>query len=174
MTFVHVFKLDITTTLVNLYSGNGFAVSGPGKFVTALVIAGGSSGVNNLFLALGFRSVKRTQQVTPKPRRTEGWVAVRLIRDAAIGPVMVLVSEVGGNSTIAGTITGTSKPPGFLRYFLRDPGRFPTAGGHSLDVNKQYEIQLTGEDNSGQPVTSSKWGPYQFSAGAIVDIDLTL
>ena len=75
---------------------------------------------------------------------------------------------------MAGTITGTSKGNRGLRYFLRDQGRFPTAGGYSVDPAKQYKIQLKGVDKTGKEISSAVWGPYEFAKGAIVDLELAL
>jgi hypothetical protein len=172
--FVEVFSLDITTRLVNVYSGSDWPVNFPGKIVTALVLAGGSSGVNNLFLAFGFRSVERKQQVAPKPKPGEAWIAVKLTRMRAKGPVSVLIGPQAGPLTVAGTISGTSKGNRGLRYFLRDRGRFPTAGGHSLEPAKSYEVKLEGVDDEGRKITSSVWGPYEFAKGAIVDLEMPL
>jgi hypothetical protein len=85
--FVSAFDLDIVTNLVNVYSQKSYLINFPGTFVTALVLAGGSSGVNNLLVALGFRSVKTADQAAPKLPPTEAWISVRLIRAAAVGPV---------------------------------------------------------------------------------------
>src|SRR5262249_39952773 len=63
--FVDHFDLDITSKLANIYyPGSNYSISPLGKFITALILAGGSSGVNNLLVALGFRSVKTAEQVT--------------------------------------------------------------------------------------------------------------
>jgi hypothetical protein len=172
--FVEIFDLDITTSLVNIYSEQTWPVNLPGKIITALVLAGGSSGINNLLTAFGFRSVIRQQQVEAKPKPEEAWVAVRLIRDKAKGSVAVLVGPQGSPSTVAGTITGRSKGNRGWRYFIRDRGRFPTAGGYSVEPEKDYEVKLEGVNETGARVVSPVWGPYKFAKGAIVDLELPL
>jgi hypothetical protein len=57
--FVFAYKLDITTTLVNIYTGTTYPLNVGRQLLTALVIAGGSSGVNRMLQALGLRSVQR-------------------------------------------------------------------------------------------------------------------
>jgi hypothetical protein len=171
--FVDHFDLDITSKLANIYyPGSNYSISPLGKFITALILAGGSSGVNNLLVALGFRSVKTAEQVTPKPARTEGWVAVTLRRQNAVGPVTALIGNpANGGPPAAGTITGTAPRAAFVRYFLRDPARFPPSGGFSVPAGERCQITLAGVDNQGQARTAA-WGPYPISAGAIIDVDL--
>ena len=174
--FVETFDFDIITSLVNTYQPANHAVSPPGKFITALVIAGGSSGVNNLLVALGFRSVKTAEQAAPRPPRTEAWIAVRLLRKDAVGPVAVLVGPDGAQTPVAGTITGSSSERGLIRFFLRDYGRFPTAGGYAVapDPAKLYRVHLVGRDKDSNPISSLVWGPNALAPGAIVDIELKL
>jgi hypothetical protein len=169
--FVTLFDFDILTRLVDLYSDAKQTSSVPGRFITALVLAGGSAGVNNLLVALGFRSVKTAEQTTPKPAATEAWVAIRLIRDKAVGPVFVLIGTQGVTPAVAGTISGSSRDSSILRYFVRDYGRFPASGGHSVAPLQSYLIRLEGTDKSGTRLTTT-WGPYALAPGAIVDIAL--
>jgi hypothetical protein len=172
--FVAAFSLDITTSLVNLYSGSEYPQSFAGQIVTALVLAGGSSGVNNLLMSFGFRSVLRPKQVQPKPPKNEAWIAVRLLREKAVGPVYVLVEPEGATATVIGAIKGTSSGNRWLWYFVRDPGRFPTAAGHAVEPEKKYTIKLEGFDAEGSSLTPAEWGPHSLAKGAIVDIDLKL
>jgi hypothetical protein len=67
------FDLDIATQLINVLWDSRYEQSGVGMFVSALVLAGGSSGVNTLLVALGFRSLKSVESTTPNlPRRKPG------------------------------------------------------------------------------------------------------
>ncbi len=175
--FVTEFNLDIVARLVSIYSKgdypSGVPVGLPGTFITALVLAGGSSGVNNLLVALGFRSVKTAEQTTPKPPPSEAWVSVRLIRKAAKGRVAVLIGPTGATQVV-GTINASWHRIPLLSFFLRDYGRFPTAGGFALAPGAiAYEVVLKG-DVGAAPRESKKWGPYPLAPGAIVDIDLEL
>lgn len=172
--FVEVFDLDVVTRLANLYQNEKHPSSFPGVFITSLILAGGSSAVNNLFVALGFRSMKTAEQVTPKPTRNEAWISVRLIRASAKGPVSALIWRHGGPLSVAGTITGASRSGGLVGFFLRDYGRFPTAGGYSVPPEIQYEVKLRGVDATGKTIESETWGPLALTAGAIVDIELKL
>jgi hypothetical protein len=172
--FVEWFDLDIATRLVNLYSGTAKAVNLPGKFITALVLAGGSGAVNNLLTTLGFRSLLRPQQITPRPEKTEAWISVLLERRKAVGPVHVQITPEGEPPMIAGTINGTSKGHRGFRYFLRDSGRFPTTGGYSVTPGKEYTITLVGRDEEHADLSAPESGPHRFAPGAIVDLKIEL
>ena len=77
---VKTFDIDIVAELMKVYDPN----SNPGDVMsttlTALILAGGSSGVNKLFVALGFRS--RLQEQAPQPPSTEAWIAILMHRDS--------------------------------------------------------------------------------------------
>jgi hypothetical protein len=171
--FVYLFNLDVSTTLVNTYSGTNHPVNWPGLVLTALIIAGGSAGINRIFQALGFRPVGSQDQPVPTPPRTEAWIAVTLIRDQAVGPVSVLIGQPGAPA-VAGTISGTTRGRAWWRWLLRNKGRFPPSGGHSVPPGGPYEVTLTGTNNAGHAVSSATWGPFSLAAGALVDIELLL
>ena len=65
--FVYLFNLDVSTTLVNTYSGTNHPVNWPGLVLTGLIIAGGSAGINRIFQALGFRPVGTQDQPVATP-----------------------------------------------------------------------------------------------------------
>jgi hypothetical protein len=169
--FVFTFHLDITTTLVNLYTGTSFPPGPGGQLLTALVIAGGSSGVNNLLQALGFRSVQQAPPPPAKPAPTEAWLAVGLRRQNAVGPVNVIAGPADSPKLI-GVITGPGPRFSWLRFFVQDSARFPRSGGHSLTPG-EYKVWLEGRDSAGKPAKSAEWGPYTIAAGSIVDVELT-
>ena len=176
--FVWSFDMDIVTDLVNVYSQRvtPFQHGIEGFVITALIVAGGSAAVNNILVALGFRSVVTHADIAPKPPRTEGWISVTLLRKDAIGPVDVMIGPPPvapvARSPIAGTITGGSRRTNFVRLFLRDGSRFPTSGGHAVLVGSVCQVQLRGIDKNGKEVLSRVWGPETIAPGAIIDLEL--
>lgn len=168
------FDLDLLTRLVNVYSQRTppFDDSFFGYVISALVIAGGSAAVNNVLVALGFRSVRSADDVRPKPPKTEGWISVTLVRDQVQGPVQVLIGPKDA-PRVAGTIGVGRKPNAFTKLFVRDPTRFPTVGGFALPDGTTFIVRLKGEDKDGKEKTSD-FGPETIAAGAIVDITLKL
>ena len=178
--FVWSFDTDIVTDLVNVYSQRAtpFRHGFEGYVVTALIVAGGSAAVNNVLVALGFRSVITHADLAPKPPRTEGWISVTLLRKQATGPVDVLVgappSALATRSPIAGTITGGTRLTKFVRLFVRDASRFPMSGGYAVAAGTLCQVQLNGIDANGNPVASRVWGPETIAPGAIIDLELTV
>jgi hypothetical protein len=172
--FVWLFDLDLMTTIVNSMMNTTHLPSTSGQVLTAMVLAGGSAGVNNLLVALGFRQKQTPETATPKPPSNKAWIAVRLDRQLAVGQVEVFLGvppAVGQQPPLAGVIHGKSKPA--YRYFFSDPGRFPGYGGHTVPVNSSISLELAGVDKDGQPL-SQKWGPCTLADGAIIDLDFKL
>jgi hypothetical protein len=176
--FVTAFDLDIVRDLVVAYSGIPKASDFASQFVSALMLAGGSSGMNTVLVTLGFREVKTAEQVAPKPAPTHAWISVSLTRDLARGPVDVLIGPPA-NPAVAGTIGGSSHAVGMfwlLTYFVRDYGRFPTSGGFSVAPGVAVAVQLRGvRKDTGAAIESPTWSAVNgLAAGAIVDLTMKL
>jgi hypothetical protein len=183
LVFVYLFNLDIVTSLVNAATTEQFPVSTAGAVLTALVIAGGSSGVNTLLVGLGYRQIKTPETVAPRPPPQRGWIAVNIARERAVGTVEVFIGApaaiqvpdgAGGIHTITeppavGTIAGASNKTLF-RYFMRDFGRFPGYGGFEVTAGQQCTVKVKGIDANNNPVEHS-WGPHVVAGGAIVDLE---
>jgi len=183
LVFVQLFNLDIVTSLVNGATTQQFPVSTAGAVLTALVIAGGSSGVNTMLVGLGYRQVRTPETVLPKPPPQKGWISVKITRVQVHGAVEVFIGTpvtrqepdgAGGTRTITeppavGTITGTSRN-NLFRYFLRDLGRFPGYGGFEVAANQQCAVLVKGIDQNNNEVTRS-WGPHVIAGGAIIDLE---
>jgi hypothetical protein len=171
---VWLFNLDIANQLISVYTGAGQlkltgAEGWPGAVLTAMIIAGGSAGVNRIFQSFGFRS--NSAQDTPAPPRldsNQAWVSVTLTRNKAVGPVDVLIQN-----QVVGTIPGRSAKGGFSRHFFRNKGRSPQSGGHIVVPGVDYKIELRGRDAGGQP-QSAEWGTYAIAPRAIIDTTLTV
>ena len=145
-----------------------------GEAITALVLAGGSAGVNNILQSLGFRRVGRAEEIAPRPKPTEAWLAVQLHREQAVGPVRVELQQGGsGNWLLIGTIKGTRPPPAAFAWALRDESRFPTTGGYAVPQIVAVEIRLSGKDSAGSAIEKSS-GPLTLAGGAIIDLDIKL
>jgi hypothetical protein len=172
--FVLTFRLDLCTGLVNILWAQNYHASFPGYVVTALVLAGGSSAVNNLMVSLGFRSLKTVETVVPKPPPTKAWISVSLKRNVAIGPVHVLLTRTGGQPMVVGSINGTSPQHGLIAFFLRDKGRFPSWGGYAVEPGQSYTVALAGRDPANVERTSVPSAVFTPEAGAIVDLALEL
>lgn len=172
--FVYYFDLDIVTALINASSEyTPKAINAGGQILTALVLAGGSSGINAILVALGVRQVS-TPQNAPKPPPTKAWIAVRAIRDqdnragdidVMIGPMHTL-SDKREEPPYVGAIKGSSGS-GILSFFARDRGRFPSYGGFEVEAGTEIYVVLKHANGK-----EKKWGPHKVGAGAIIDLDL--
>ncbi|MDP2378360.1 hypothetical protein [Reyranella sp.] len=171
--FVNLLGIDVVATLTNALNGSHLPVSTEGKVITAMVIAGGSSGVNTLLVALGFRSVKTPETTAPKPPPEKAWLAVRAPQGKAVGDLLVFVGPPG-NLALLGIIKGRSKAGSILSWFLSDRGRLPIYGGLVVPTDKSVTVEVRGVDKDGVPLPPVIYGPLQFAKGALIDIDVTL
>jgi hypothetical protein len=173
--FVGWFDLDIATKLVNAYSAptNSYDNSLVGLMLTAMIIAGGSAGVNRVFRAFGFRPVGPPAEIAGPRDDTHAWISVALHRDKAVGVVHVLFGEAGKEAVI-GTIPGSSSNHLVIRLFCRNKGRFPQSGGHTVDVGDNRVLKLVAKDEAGNVISHDQWGPFNIGPRAIIDIERTL
>ncbi|WP_118134701.1 hypothetical protein [Oceanicella sp. SM1341] len=173
---VWVFGLDIVASLISAYSAAPLESGPVSGTLTALVLAGGSAGVNRLMRGLGFRASDRAAEVAPDPG-TRAWVSVRVSRRQAKGPVAVTVTRAPAGTPEPAAIAGTlgARPPGLRQLMFRAPDRFPGNGGYAVEAGPVYQIGVQGEDASGTPLPDPLSGRlFRFAPGAIVDLEVTL
>jgi len=170
---VRLFNLDIASQLIGVYTGAKPLdlkdwMGWPGSILTAMIIAGGSAGVNRVFQSFGFRPTS-AQEAPPPPHLADNqaWVSVTLLRDQAVGSADVLIKDA-----VAGTISGTSSKQRFLRYFIRDKGRFPPSGGYTVTPGPDYTIGLQASKAGGAALPRKTWGPNTIAPRAIIDIEM--
>lgn len=174
--FVEQFDLDLMSAMVTAASSNTEPAGTPGLIITAMVLAGGSAAVNNIMIALGFRQKRTPETATPKPPPTKAWIAFKLDRENAVGPVEVFVSPTPMPKSLAlpfvGMINGSSRPG--VRFFFRDEGRFPPFAGYEVTPNVPYSFALTGFDANGKAVTPYERHDLIIAPGAIIDLEVKL
>ncbi len=183
---VHQFNLDIVSSLINAYRDADQSIaSGPlSKFITALILAGGSAGVHNIMHALGYRDSKRADvQPTPKDQTT-AWIAVHVDRVNAEGEVHVQLREgAAATSSDPAPIAGTVgfETPRFIDLLLRNKNRFPSNGGYVIKPNVVYELSVRGKDGQGNAVYAwtdqngnEEFKAFVCSPRAIVDFSVRL
>jgi hypothetical protein len=170
------FNLDIVAALLSAYARQTVEPRFLSKFITALILAGGSAGVYNIMYALGYRSDRRDEEVNPRPPQNKAWVAVRAKRDQAAGEIFVTVREIKSAADkspapIAGQI-GVRRPS-LWELLVHNRNRFPQNGGYTVTPNVVYEITVEAKNSNGEPL--KRLGePYVFAEGAIVDFDVTI
>jgi len=168
------FGLNLLSDLLRRYASSETSAPADGVVsgvLTALILAGGSSAVNNLLTTLSLRPV-REPPAAPRPVATAAWVAVKVSRVDAVGTVTVMAADALGVQHALGTVDGAQRFR-IASFFLRDAGRFPPSGGHVLAPGT-WSILLQGRDKENAPLTSATWGPYQVDAGSVVNLGLTV
>lgn len=151
---VRTFHYDVMASIITAAGGKGDEGQGLSQFLSALVLAGGSAAVNQLFTALGLRPPVSPEtppsQRLPPPK--QAWVSVRIIRDNALGEVKIGWSVVQNptdeqkNAPAMAGVVGQTR--GFwtrLReLFFADPLRWPSYGGHTVNADDTvYRIIAT-------------------------------
>ena len=170
------YDLDLMTRLVNILWGAPDGSDIVGRFLTALVLAGGSSGVNTMLVALGFRSARTAEVVQPKPPPTKAWISVTAVRRESTGPLILLMSTDGGAnySVIQQFESAWSSEQQWWHLILRNPGRWPRFGGFTLDPGTAYIFEVKELATDKVAPIASRWGPHPIAAGAMLDIVLTV
>jgi hypothetical protein len=186
LAIVYAFDLDIVANLIAAYKTpkGGTLVdptSGPmSKFITALILAGGSAGVNRIMNALGFRNDRREEDVVPKPPNKKAWIAVRVTGQAAKAKdIQVKIKEVpvaqvqNAPDPIAGVIG--MKSARLSALLLRDANRFPQNGGYTVTPGLVYQITVEAKDAEDANAAPLKalGQQYVFAEGAIVDFEIS-
>jgi len=170
------FGIDLVTSLAKLITPNVPPLDATGRLLTAMVIAGGSAGVNNLMVGLGFRQPRTAETVAPKPPANKGWISVAIVRTAAIkGPVTVGIGEENTTThkvPVVAALEGSTRP-GF-RYFLRDKGRFPGSGGYAIAKDTKVTVKVSADKADGSGKLEKTWGDNVIADGAIIDLTFTM
>ncbi|WP_348838157.1 hypothetical protein [Xanthobacter sp. KR7-65] len=179
---VTLFNYDVVYRIIASAGGEGS--QGPlSRFLSAMVLAGGSAAVYQLFKALGLRPPVEPSEARPQPPQDKAWVSVRIIRKAAVGDVSIHVDtvadpaeELRAKPAIVGVIgAGSAIGTRLKALFFADVTRFPTYGGHAVEAGEQvYRIVALGHrrsDNAGDPPVPFSREIYagRFARRAIVD-----
>jgi hypothetical protein len=171
LALVKAFGLDILARIVALLWEPGVKSDWLTQTLSAMVLAGGSGAVNNLLVALNFRSVRSAVTLEPKPPPTMGWISVRLTRDRAKkGPVALEIKEQNGAYVRLYQFNGHDTRPPLLKGLLRDVMRYPPGGGFSVAPDVPLHIRLVGDDGGPNPVVYEH-GPFSIARGGMVDIE---
>ncbi len=164
--------LDIVGALARSYAVHAGTAAAADSWVTvlltALVLAGGSAGINTMLRSLGYRSIE-PDPVHVRPPPTEAWIAVRWRGDAVANAdrLDVLIRKEGdADWSIIGTVATTGGK--LLGWLFRDRRSFPPSGGFVVPLGVPTAVAIARA--GGTPVAAGTWGPRTFVAGALVDI----
>jgi hypothetical protein len=113
------------------------------QVLTALVLAGGSASVNQLFVALNLREAKTIETVAERAPPEKAWIAIK-VENVKKGDKILIVDAANGEAATAESehIAGVIPAPGvgerFKKYFWRDRNRLPMSRGFVVDPGKEY------------------------------------
>lgn len=162
------------------------------QLVAAMILAGGSVGVNQIMVNLGVRTPVRDAAAIPVLDMTEAWVAVQVENAKnADGDIQVNFDEVAGLSdqevSVVPTIAGVARQRGGLErlrdVFLPNLARVPRTGGRKVVAGKVYRItiatgtggRVTRRDLTGAVLENLASVPLvRFAPRAIVDLRIAL
>jgi type IV secretory pathway VirB2 component (pilin) len=128
--------------------------------LSALMIAGGSSGINAALLRLGIRAPEQRDK-TENLRTDEAYVSVRITGTPLDEPVHIGIEllaspdsdqstaytfDFAGKAPFAGSIDSLGFWPRLIAAFTADTRRFPNYGGRKLEAGKDYRIVATWVD----------------------------
>jgi hypothetical protein len=151
---VHKFDFDLMASLMQAYRPIDGVTTGGWftKLLSAMILAGGSVGVNKILVALGFRSLVKDDDVPRKLDDTQAWVSVEVEPKKSGDKVRVDITEVtpavGAVFTTTVGVAGSQKPT--LRgLLLGENYRVPRVGGMRVETAKYYTITLHDLTNGG-------------------------
>ncbi len=172
---VKAFDLDVMQRIVSLLWNPQIQSDWMTVTLSSMVLAGGSSAVNNLMVALGFRSVRTADTLVPKPPATKAWVSVRLTRASLLNePVTLYLNSSKGGYLGVYRFNGPDRRWPIFKWLMRDPLRFPAWGGFAVEPGVEYQVKLEGPPVIGGKAVSKETGAFTLAAGAILDIEETL
>ncbi len=151
-TIVSVFNYDVIARII-VYSGGKEAVPATAQFLTAsgflsaMVLAGGSAAVFELFKRLGLRSPVQPEAEKPLPPQDRAWLSVRINPLNIAGPAEVFIEKVENPTDaekatppLSGVLSEKGIGERLYNVFMTDPLRFPPSGGYSVEAGQVYRI----------------------------------
>jgi len=184
---VKLFNYDVVHRIIGYAGGTGER-GFLSEALSALVLAGGSAAVYQLFRALGLRAPVEPDPERLQPPQDKAWASVRIIRRDAVGEVLIHFdpvanpdADVKARPAIAGVVgDGKSFGQRLRALFIADRMRLPSYGGRTVNADDTvYRIVASGKrrsaENNGQIVSFSE-DIYigRFAGRAIVDFVCTI
>lgn len=188
---VRNFHMDLMAELFDAYrpsqSGDIAKSTWFTSALTAMILAGGSVGVNRILIALGFRSQVRPEAELPKLDEKQAWMAVR-VDNAEAEKFIVGVQETALDATapataIVGFISRASLGQRLKQLLFPSQSRVPTSGGRVVSTEKVYRIVVdelkpggkSYDATTGAEINSEKPArPVRFGSRAIVDFNVRI
>jgi hypothetical protein len=185
---VYTFDLDLVSKLFYAYnpataSQAGLKMTWFTRVLTAMVLAGGSAGVNRVMVALGFRSQINPEAQVARLEPTEAFVAVRVVGagQKLCQVNMDVVDPIPPNTPrVLGFVGGKGSLGARLKeLFFTAVSRVPPSGGLKVDTTKAYRVSVSADgklyDSRGRIIPDpSQAQIVTFTPKAIVDFTIPL
>ena len=142
--------------------------------VSAMILAGGSSGINTLLKNLGLRNALPDGVEPPKLDMAEAWVSV-LVNGARPGIRYQVAIRNLDNATgpqLAGTVEVSRVRDRFKAAFRNESRRFPSYGGWSVVAGKGYRIEVV--DTTVKDAVPKLVFEGSFAPRAIIDFNISV
>ena len=136
--FVNQFKIDAIAEILSAFSVDPFEPGLGGRFMTALIVAGGSNAVFSLFERFGLRNPLERRE-TAQAMRQQSQIKIQVMRNrvSRAQPIKIELDD-----KIIGVIQANRNNfGGFLGYAI-EPG--------------QHSLKLSGLDAQGSPISSDR------------------
>ena len=175
---VSTFKIGWVGTLLKGYGAAIDDASVLPAILTTLVLAGGSSGIYNLLVRLGYRAPMTEAETRPTPPQDKAWLAIKVIRRSAQGDIRIHLDKATPQPdpmppAIAGVVGGSSAFGDVRGLFFRDRMRFPRSAGYVVEPGVAYRLGVAATDGTAS-IPSAIDDVYVFARGTIVDLTVTL
>jgi hypothetical protein len=168
------FNYDIFQKVVEAAGGSG---SSPilSAGLSALVFAGGSAAIFELFKRLGFRAPIEQQSPEAKVPETKAWVSVRIKSSVERGPFDVMIDKIENPTdpqkqipALSGVVGQKTLGERLSNLFFADPTRHPPYGGRTVEAGAVYRIVVKRSKEGFDKVLSDQ--TWRFANRAIVDL----
>ncbi len=142
--------------------------------LSALVFAGGSQGVFDLFRKLGLRAPVAEGDDRPTLREDQAWLALRIRRSQSVGEVQVILTENAAATapSLVGSVDDRPLGRRLAEAFGHGGLRFPRTGGQLVKPETTYDLALR-FDTAEQAGVVQPVGSIRLARRAIVDLDVT-
>jgi hypothetical protein len=145
-----------------------------------MILAGGSSGINQILKSLGFRSPLVRPDVEPVLREDQAWVSVEVLDADQLYTIDVsTIQSASSPFRVAGTVGPKKRSVGAM--FFPNQNRIPSSGGMVVSTNDTYVITArcvkSGEviDVFGKVISDiSNATPIAFAPKAVVDFQIPI
>lgn len=187
LTVTRQFGIDVLGPLFDAYNGSPAGTSKGGwltSVLTAMILAGGSVGVNRIMTRLNIRSpFPKTEEERLSLSDTEAYVSIRVIDKNGQGSYIVTMTEGTLNAALPAVlgVVGKTRSGQDPSLWFPSKWRIPRSGGIKVSVNKTYDFSVTDtQTNISYNLSGAKIGgpvgptSIRFAPRAFVDLAVVL